>query len=258
MISTISVMTLRYAIVLLQCDVLICCLVLVLWHYAITFDYFAFAMCWFVTVPWRFFILCYFAVAFSYSSISTLGKAVLLLWFVIFIACVSLWCFVKVTCSSAWHSETSFGQDKLFPAKIIIMLICFRVLENFRNLFQLYTWLQINMAPVSGHPPELTKWVLDFFIAGISLNDSAEQERLPSPRYVSNHFLFDTSVFSLAWYFIAPLWDTRLTIASSKELRFNSLAFTIFIIQSQVGAIPVVSRLCRRVMWTHYYTKMVR
>ena len=202
MISTISVMTLRYAIVLLQCDVLICCLVLVLWHYAITFDYFAFAMCWFVTVPWLSAItLCYFAIAFWYSSISTLGIAVLLLWFVIFIACVSLWCFVKVTCSSAWHSETSFGQDKLFPAKIIIMLICFRVLENFRNLFQLYTWLQINMAPVSGHPPELTKWVLDFFIAGISLNDSAEQERLPSPRYVSNHFLFDTSVFSLALIF---------------------------------------------------------
>ena len=139
-----------------------------------------------------------FAIAFWYSSISTLGIAVLLLWFVIFIACVSLWCFVKVTCSSAWHSETSFGQDKLFPAKIIIMLICFRVLENLRNLFQPYTWLQINMAPVSGRPPELTKWVLDFFIAGISLNDPAEQERLPSLRYVNNHFLFDTSVFSLA------------------------------------------------------------
>ena len=40
---------------------------------------------------------------------------------------------------------------------------------------------------------------MDFVIAGISLNDLAEQERLPSLRYtVSNHFLFDTSVFSLA------------------------------------------------------------
>ena len=126
MISTISVMTLRYAIVLFQCDVLICYLVLVLWHDAITFDYFAFAMCWFVTVPWRSaIILCYFAVAFSYSSISTLGKAVLLLWFVIFMACISLWCFVKVTCSLAWHSEMSLGQDKLFSAKIIIILIYF-------------------------------------------------------------------------------------------------------------------------------------
>ena len=48
MMSTISVLTLRYAIVLFQCDVLICYLVLVLWHYAMTFGYFAFAMCWFV------------------------------------------------------------------------------------------------------------------------------------------------------------------------------------------------------------------
>ena len=141
-----------------NCATPMCYMVLVLWHYAITFDYFAFAMCWFVTVTWRStIILWYFAIAFWYSSISTLEIAVLLLWFVIFIECVSLWCFVKVTCSSAWHSETSFGQDKLFPAKIIIMLICFRVLENLRNWFQPYTWLQINMAPVSGRPPELTK-----------------------------------------------------------------------------------------------------
>ena len=34
-----------------------------------------------------------------------------------------------------------------------------------------------------------------------SLNDLAEQERMPSLRYVSNHFLFDTSVFSLALIF---------------------------------------------------------
>ena len=83
-------------------------------------------LCWFVTIPWRSaIILCYFAIVFQYSSVSALGKAVLLSWFVIFIACVSLWCFVKVTCSSAWHSKTSFGQDKLFPAKIVIMSISF-------------------------------------------------------------------------------------------------------------------------------------
>ena len=65
MISTISVMTLRFAIVLFQCDALICYLVLVLWHYAITFDYYAFTMCWFVTVPWRSAVtLCYFAIVF--------------------------------------------------------------------------------------------------------------------------------------------------------------------------------------------------
>ena len=45
-------------------------------------------------------------------------------------------------------------------------------------------------------------WSADyFFMAGISPNDLAEQERLPSPRYVSNHFLFDTSVFSLTLIF---------------------------------------------------------
>ena len=65
MISTISVMTLRYAIVPFQCDVLICYLVLVLWHYVITFNYFVFAMCWFVTLPWCLaIILCYFAISF--------------------------------------------------------------------------------------------------------------------------------------------------------------------------------------------------
>ena len=36
---------------------------------------------------------------------------------------------------------------------------------------------------------------------------------------------------------------TRLTILTSKELRYRLLTFTIFIIQSQVGAIPVFSRL---------------
>ena len=60
---------------------------------------------------------------------------------------------------------------------------------------------------------------------------------------LSSHFLFDSSVFS-HWYFIVPLRDMRLTILTCKELRCKSLTFTIFIIQSQVGAIPVFSRLC--------------
>ena len=64
----------------------------------------------------------------------------------------------------------------------------------------------------------------------------------PSLCYVSSHFLFDSSVFS-HWYFIVPLRDTRLTILTCKELRYKLLTFTIFIIQSQVGAIPVFSRL---------------
>ena len=38
-----------------------------------------------------------------------------------------------------------------------------------------------------------------------------------------------------------PLWDMQLTILMSKKLRYNLLTFIIFIIQSQVGAIPVFS-----------------
>ena len=33
----------------------------------------------------------------------------------------------------------------------------------------------------------------------------------------------------------------RLTIVTGKELRYNLLTFTIFIIQSQIGAIPVMA-----------------
>ena len=65
------------------------------------------------------------------------------------------------------------------------------------------------MAPVSGRPPELTEF---------------------------RHLCFHSHR-----YFIVPLRDTRLL--TSKELRYNLLTFTIFIIQSQVGAIPVFSRL---------------
>ena len=41
----------------------------------------------------------------------------------------------------------------------------------------------------------------DIFIAGISLNDLTEQEKLPSLRCVNNHFLFYRSVFSLTLLF---------------------------------------------------------
>ena len=89
--------------------------------------------------------LLYFAVLPLHSSILQFRHWVLLLWFVIFIACVSSWCFDKVTCSSAWHSETSFRQDNLFPARIIIMLIYFRSvalswLETWR-LFVTERWI---------------------------------------------------------------------------------------------------------------------
>ena len=39
----------------------------------------------------------------------------------------------------------------------------------------------------------------------------------------------------------------------SKELRYILLTFTIFVIQSQVGAIPVFSRLCTFAMTTCYF-----
>ena len=35
----------------------------------------------------------------------------------------------------------------------------------------------------------------------------------------------------------------RLTIVTGKELRYNLLTFTIFIIQSQIGAIPVMAAI---------------
>ena len=54
------------------------------------------------------------------------------------------------------------------------------------------------------------------------------------------------------WYFIVPLRDTRLTILTCKELRYKLLTFTIFIIQSQVGAIPVFSRLSWN-LGRHFY-----
>ena len=81
----------------------------------------------------------------------------------------------------------------------------------------------------------------EFFIAGISLNDLSKQERLPSLRYVSKHFLFDRSLFSFAMIFhrSASRHERDFT---SKELRNILLTFTILIIQLQVGAIPVFSR----------------
>ena len=75
----------------------------------------------------------------------------------------------------------------------------------------------------------------------MSPNDLAEQERLPSLRYGSNHFLFDTSVFSLALIFHCSALRHAVN-DTHEELKYNLLTFTIFIIQSQVGAIPVFSR----------------
>ena len=58
MISTISVMTLRYTIVLFRCDVLICYLVLVSWHcYHIWLFYFCNVL------------ICYCTLAFGYYSL---------------------------------------------------------------------------------------------------------------------------------------------------------------------------------------------
>ena len=95
------------------------------------------------------------------------------------------------------------------------------------------------MAPVSGRPPKLTKWVLSAELVSRWLShrrNIAERPHwtrstLPSLRYVSSHFLFDSSVLS-HWYFIVPLRNTRLTILTSKELRYNSLSLSLFILFS--------------------------
>ena len=89
---------------------------------------------------------------------------------------------------------------------------------------------------------------MTFFIAEISSKDLSEQERLPSLRYTWVTISCLTHrCFHSHWYFIVPLRDTRLTILTSKELRYNLLTFSIFIIQLQVGAIHVFSRQCNRI-----------
>ena len=85
------------------------------------------------------------------------------------------------------------------------------------------------MALVSSRPPKTFLFCQqslaadDFFIAGISLNE------------IDSAFSFhiDISLFR---------FETQYTILTSKELRYHLLTFTIFIIQSQIGAIPVFNR----------------
>ena len=135
MISTISVMTLRYAIVLLQCDVFICCLVLVLWHYAITFDYFAFAMCWFVTVPWRSaIILCYFChciLVFLNFDIRNSSFAVVICHFhsvrFIMVFCQQCCCVTKIF--NTWIVILASVQSNLKRKKQLLHLISLVLLQ---------------------------------------------------------------------------------------------------------------------------------
>ena len=66
------------------------------------------------------------------------------------------------------------------------------------------------------------------------------RKTLPFLRNVSSHFLLTRRCFHSYWYFIVPLRDTWINNTH------DSLTFTIFIIQSQIGALPVFSRL----LWT--------
>ena len=67
------------------------------------------------------------------------------------------------------------------------------------------------------------------------------RKTLPFLHNVSSHFLLTRRCFHSYWYFIVPLRDTWIN--NTHDL----LTFTIFIIQSQIGALPVFSRLyCKR------------
>ena len=100
----------------------------------------------------------------------------------------------------------------------------------------------VGAIPVSGEIQEWPQslvirlnWLNEFCQRSLAADDFFERPRwtrwtLSSLRYVSSHFLFDTSAFPHG-YFIVPLRDTRLTILTGKELRYNLLTFTIFIIQ---------------------------
>ena len=115
----------------------------------------------------------------------------------------------------------------------------------------------VGAIPVSG---EIQEWLQSLIVRLNWLNESSQQMTFSSPEYrwttslnKKGCLLFATLVtiscltnrcFHSHWYFILPLWDTLLTIPTSKKLRYKLLTFAIFIIQSQVGVIPVFSRLC--------------
>ena len=124
----------------------------------------------------------------------------------------------------------------------------------------------VGAIPVSG---EIQEWLQSLVVRLNWLNEFSQQMTFSSPECRWTTSLnkkgclpFATLViisclthrcFHSHWYFIVLLWDTRLTILTSKELRYNLLTFTIFIIQSQGGAIPVFSRLSKHV-WAPYWT----
>ena len=82
-------------------------------------------------------------------------------------------------------------------------------------------------------------------IAGVSLNNliALERLRLPFVMLVTISCLIHRCFLS-HWYFTVPLRDTRVNNihVHGVKINFNLLTFTIFIIQLQVGAIPVFSR----------------
>ena len=114
---------------------------------------------------------------------------------------------------------------------------------------------------------EILEWLQSLVVRLNWLNEFSQQMTFSSPecrRTTSlnkkGYLPFATEVtisclthrcFHSHWYFVVPLRDTRLTILTSKELRYNLLTFTIFIIQSQVGAIPVFSRLFHQTVYIH-------
>ena len=83
--------------------------------------YFAIETCSSVIQFWYFAIqTCSSVIQFWYFAIPTVKPAVLWLRYVIIMMCILFWCFDMATCSSAWHSVTSFLHNNLFPAKMFI------------------------------------------------------------------------------------------------------------------------------------------
>ena len=175
-----------------------------------------------------------------------------------------------LTCKTPWRSLRQLNETRQIIKKfykycshsashyLFILLLFFKLLKKLlKNYWKKINNVWVRAIPVSG---EIQEWLQSLIVRLNWLNESSQQMTFSSPEYrwttslnKKGCLLFATLVtiscltnrcFHSHWYFIVPLWDTLLTIPTSKELRYNLLTFAIFIIQSQVGVIPVFSRLC--------------
>ena len=88
---------------------LTCYCILLFCSCILTFCYWNITTCTFVISSWHFAIEnCFSVIALWHFAIRTLRPTPLLLCSSTLMLSISLWCFDKVTCSSAWHSVTQF------------------------------------------------------------------------------------------------------------------------------------------------------